>query len=42
MKTASATIIPKTTPTMMNRLFISKIEATQIKRDALASSKDME
>jgi hypothetical protein len=27
---------------MMNRLFISKIEATQIKRDAPASSKDME
>ncbi len=42
MNTASATIIPKTTPTMMNRLFISKIEATQIKRDVLASSKDME
>lgn len=31
--TASETITPKTIPTMMNLLFIFKIEISQLKRD---------
>jgi hypothetical protein len=42
MITASVTIIPKTTPTMMNRLFISKIETSQLKRDAIELGKELE
>ena len=42
MITASAITIPKAIPTMMNRLFILKIETPQIKTDAIELGKDME
>ena len=42
MITAIVTTIPKTIPTIMNRLFISKIEISQLKRDAIASGKELE
>jgi hypothetical protein len=42
MITAIVTTIPKTIPTIMNRLFISKIEISQLKRDVIELGKDME
>jgi hypothetical protein len=40
--TARTTIIPKTTPTMINRLFIPKLSITQIKSDGSELGKELE
>lgn len=35
-------MIPKTTPTMINRLFIPKLSSTQIKSDGSGLGKELE
>lgn len=42
MNTARITITPKATPTMINRLFTSKLPTSQIKRDGKRLGKELE